>query len=76
MYRVVARGSVHVHFWACRDRAIAEATSCRTRVRGVKALYEQCQEHGIVHPRAPLEPKPWGTLEFAINDADGHLVAS
>lgn len=40
----------------------------------MKALYARCQQHGIVHPNAPLDPKPWGTVEFAINDPNGNLV--
>lgn len=75
VYGVVSRGNVSIHLWACSDKRIAEATSCRVRVTEVKALYEHCKILGIVHPKAHLEEKPWGTIEFAIVDPDGNLIA-
>lgn len=74
VYGIVESGPVELHFWACDDRRIAEATSCRLHVRGIEALYGSCREQGIVHPNAALARKPWGTLEFAILDPDGNLV--
>lgn len=74
VYGMVESGQVELHFWACDDRRIAEATSCRIRVRGIEALYGPCREQGIVHPNAALDRKPWGTREFAILDPDGNLV--
>jgi catechol 2,3-dioxygenase-like lactoylglutathione lyase family enzyme len=73
-YGVVRRGTVDIHFWACNDKNIAEATGCRVRVSGVQGLYEHCRSEMIVHPNAPLERKPWGTLEFAVLDPDGNLI--
>lgn len=73
-YGIVANGPVHIHFWACNDRKIAEATGCRVQVQAIEGLYASCTMHGIVHPNAPLSPKLWGTLEFAILDPDGNLV--
>lgn len=75
VYGVVTHGDVSIHLWACNDKRIAEATSCRVRVTEVKALYEHCAKLGIVHPKAHLEAKPWGTVEFAILDPDGNLIA-
>jgi catechol 2,3-dioxygenase-like lactoylglutathione lyase family enzyme len=74
-YGIVASGPVQIHFWACADRSIAEATSCRVQVRAIESLYHQCEGHGIVHPKGPLETKSWGTREFAILDPDGNLIA-
>jgi len=74
IYGVVARGNVHINFWACTDKKMAEATSCRIQVSGVQGLYEHCRSENIVHPNAPLENKPWGTLEFGILDSDGNLI--
>lgn len=74
VYGIVGQGGVQVHFWACADRKIAEATSCRLRVAGISELYARCSEQGIVHPRAGLADTPWGTREFAILDPDGNLV--
>ncbi len=74
VYGIVNRGRVSIHFWACNDKAIAEATSCRVQVSGVQALYQRCRAEGIVHPNASLERKPWGTLEFGVLDSDGNLI--
>ena len=74
VYGVVANGPVQIHFWACVDRSIAEATSCRVQVRAIEHLYHRCEGHFIVHPKAPLETKEWGTREFAILDPDGNLI--
>jgi len=74
VYGVVSRDAVSVHFWACTEQHIAENTSCRVRVEGVDRLYAECVASGIVHPKAPLMAKPWGTREFAIVDPDGNLV--
>lgn len=73
-YGIVSSGSVSIHFWACADRKIAEATGCRVGVRGIDHLYAQCVKSGIVHPKAPLAKAPWGSQEFAILDPDGNLV--
>lgn len=74
-YGVVRNGPVGIHFWACSDPAIPGATSCRVQVRNVELLFQRCDALGIVHPKARLESKPWGTREFAITDLDGNLVA-
>jgi catechol 2,3-dioxygenase-like lactoylglutathione lyase family enzyme len=73
-YGVVIRDTVSIHFWACTDRHIAENTSCRVQLAGVGSLFAACDALGIVHPKARLEAKPWGTREFAIVDPDGNLV--
>jgi hypothetical protein len=73
-YGIVSNGPVTIHFWACTNRHIAEATSCRVQVQGIEGLHALCESHTIVHPNAPLESKPWGTKEFAILDPDGNLV--
>lgn len=73
-YGIVSNGPVEIHFWACADRRIAEATGCRVQVQAIEALHAQCASQTIVHPNAPLASKPWGTKEFAILDPDGNLV--
>jgi catechol 2,3-dioxygenase-like lactoylglutathione lyase family enzyme len=74
VYGIVARDAVRVHFWACEDRRIAEATACRIQVTGIRDLYERCKDRSVVHPDAPLAERPWGSHEFAILDPDGNLV--
>ena len=73
-YGIVSNGPVEIHFWACADRLIAQATSCRVQVRSIEQLHQQCQQNAIVHPKAQLETKPWGAREFAILDPDGNLI--
>ena len=73
-YGIVSSGSVSIHFWACTDRQIAEATGCRVGVRGIEALFAKCVSYGIVHPNAPLAKAPWGNQEFGILDPDGNLI--
>ncbi len=73
-YGIVSSGPVEIHFWACTDRHIAEASGCRVQVQAIEGLHAQCVSHAIVHPNAPLKSKPWGTKEFAILDPDGNLV--
>ncbi|WP_082568792.1 VOC family protein [Rhizobacter sp. Root1221] len=73
-YGIVSSGLVSIHFWACSDRRIAEATGCRIGVQGIEELFERCSGHGIVHPNASLATAPWGNKEFGILDPDGNLV--
>lgn len=73
-YGMVSNGAVEIHLWACADRQIAEATSCRVQVQGIEALHAECARSSLVHPNAPLESKPWGSREFAILDPDGNLI--
>ncbi len=73
-YGIVSSGAVEIHFWACEDRHIAEATGCRVKVQAIEELHAQCASQAIVHPNAPLASKPWGTKEFAILDPDGNLL--
>lgn len=73
-YGIVSSGCVSIHFWACADRRMAEATGCRVGVRGIEHLYARCVKSRIVHPKAPLAKAPWGSREFAILDPDGNLV--
>ena len=73
-YGIVSNGPVQIHFWACVDQHIAEATGCRVRVRAIEGLHARCASQAIVHPNASLETKPWGTREFAILGPDGNLV--
>ncbi|BCX04699.1 MAG: bleomycin binding protein [Candidatus Roseilinea sp.] len=73
-YGIIVRDTVEVHFWRCGDRRIAENSSCRITVQGIEALFDHASKHGIVHPNAPLEAKPYGVREFAITDVNGNLI--
>ncbi|MEO5634706.1 VOC family protein [Gaiella sp.] len=74
-YGIVGRGESWVHFWGPSEIEPKDSmTMIRIGVRGIDELHSHCSDLGIVHPNAPLEPKPWGFREFAVSDADGNLV--
>lgn len=74
VYGIVQRDTVQIHFWACSEKHIAENTACRVNVKEIDALYAEFEPKGVIHPNAPLQEKPWGTLEFGIVDEDGNLI--
>jgi catechol 2,3-dioxygenase-like lactoylglutathione lyase family enzyme len=74
VYGIVSRDAVQLHFRACSNPLIPQATSCRMRVDDIDALHERCAALGIVHPKAPLETKPWGQRGFAALDPDRNLL--
>jgi hypothetical protein len=73
-YGVVERGGCQIHFWFCSEKHIAENTSCRINMNGIRVLYAEATSYGIVHPNGKLEKKPWDTQEFTILDLDGNAV--
>jgi catechol 2,3-dioxygenase-like lactoylglutathione lyase family enzyme len=74
-YGIVGRGESWIHFWGPSGIEPADSnTMIRLGVRGIDALYERCEERGIVHSNAPLGETPWGFREFSVRDRDGNLV--
>jgi catechol 2,3-dioxygenase-like lactoylglutathione lyase family enzyme len=74
-YGIVGRGESWIHFWGPSGIEPPDSnTMIRLGVRGIDALYEQCQAEGIVHPNGPLKEQPWGFREFSVRDHDGNLV--
>lgn len=73
-YGVVSRDDISIHFWACSDPEIAKATSCRIQTEGIEEMYADLSSRGVVHAKATLEDKPWGSREFGIVDRDGNLL--
>ena len=55
---------------------IAGTASCRIRVEGVDALYEELRTADVLHPvsRDGVSDEDYGAREFATLDADGNLV--
>ena len=54
---------------------IAGTHSCRIRVNGVHALYENYKKLKSLHPNSKEpEKKPWGATEFGILDPYGNLL--
>ena len=46
----------------------------RFEVEDIQSHYQNCQQHGIVHPHGLLEQKPWGVQEFSVLDPSGVLI--
>jgi uncharacterized glyoxalase superfamily protein PhnB len=43
-------------------------------VDGIEAFYERCVHNGVTISQ-PLQPTPWGTKDFYIEDPDGNVVS-
>lgn len=81
-FAIVHRDDVEIHLWAANqpDTAGAEphlagSASCRVRVVGVDALYDEYRAQGVIHPNGALAPQPWGDDDFTVLDADGNALA-
>jgi catechol 2,3-dioxygenase-like lactoylglutathione lyase family enzyme len=55
---------------------IAGTASCRIRVDGIDALFEELRAADVLHPvsRDGVSDEDYGAREFATLDADGNLV--
>lgn len=71
-YAIMQRDGAELHFWLCRERHIAENTSCYIRVDGTQGLYEEFLAKGLnVQPPAERE---WGMKELYVIDPHGNLI--
>ncbi len=71
-YAIMQRDSAELHFWLCRERRIAEHTSCYLRVGNTQALYEEFLAKGLnVQPPSERE---WGMKELYVTDPHGNLL--
>ena len=43
-------------------------------MRGVDELYAELSKQGVIHPREPLETKPFGMRQFSVLDADKNRI--
>ena len=71
-YAIIARDGAEIHFWCCRDRNIAENTSCYVRVADTQRLFEEFSEKGV--PVKPPTVRPWGMKELYVIDPHGNLL--
>ncbi|WP_420472669.1 bleomycin resistance protein [Noviherbaspirillum sp. ST9] len=71
-YAIVARDGAEIHFWLCRDRSIAENTSCYLRVTDTEALFKEFAENGVQSD--PPAVRPWGMKELYVIDPHGNLL--
>lgn len=65
-YALFTRDTIELHVWLCLDPSISGNSSCRIRVRGIEALYQELHAKGLLEPLAVVTQKPWGTHEFEV----------
>ena len=70
-YGGVCSGPVRIHL--CRADEPDAGHVCCIDVEDPDALHRRCVEAGA-RVVSPLEDKPWGTREFAVEDRDGHRL--
>ncbi len=78
-YAGISRGKASLHIAGMGDKALArkvgDQTMVRLAVKGIEALHAEFQKRGgKVHPKGPLQTKPWGTKEFGAIDPNGVCV--
>ena len=79
-YASVSRDGASVHL-KCAPKLTAERAHRRSGehldaffdVSGVAQLYADLVDRGAPI-RAPLEERPWGTLDFQVEDPDGYIL--
>ncbi len=71
-YAILGRDGAEIHFWLCKERHIAENTSCYVRVTNTHALYEEFKSQGLAVQ--PPEVRPWGMTELYVIDPHGNLL--
>jgi catechol 2,3-dioxygenase-like lactoylglutathione lyase family enzyme len=72
-YCGVQRGAIEIHLDGSPSRPAA-GISARIDVRGVDALYQEIEPHGVVKADEKLETKPWGLRQFSVLDPDGNRI--
>jgi uncharacterized glyoxalase superfamily protein PhnB len=78
-YAGINRGQAYLHISGMQDKELArkvgDQTMVRIAVKGIDDLYAEYQKRGgTVHPKGPLQTKPWGTKEFGAIDPNGVCV--
>jgi len=76
-YALVRRDGREIHFWLCKDRAIAEATSAYLRSLDVDALHAEFARADLAAAGGRLsapQDKAWGMREFEVWDPSGCLL--
>jgi catechol 2,3-dioxygenase-like lactoylglutathione lyase family enzyme len=71
-YAIVGRDGAEIHFWACRDRHIAENTSCYIRTTDTAALHQEFTDRGLKIKEPVVQP--WGMTELYVIDPHGNLL--
>ena len=71
-YLILTREELILHFWACPDRHISEATGCYVTTDDARIWHERCLNAGA-RVNDP-EETDYGMLEFALWDDSGNLL--
>lgn len=71
---VLKRDDAALHLWKCEDKNLPANSSCYFNVKGIEDWYKKCSDQKIVHPKAPLEDKPWMMREFIVADPHGNFL--
>ena len=79
---IMVRDEIEIHLWEANDPRkpgaepyLAGSASCRVRVRGVQALYDEFRAARAIHPNGALRAQPWGESDFTVLDADNNAIA-
>jgi len=80
-FAILTRDAIEIHLWEANDpnirgaeTFIAGTASCRVRVEGLRALYDEYQRQNVIHPNGPLTDQPWGDSDFSVLDPDNNLI--
>lgn len=73
-YAGVQRGPVMIHLDGIDGATYPGPSCCRVDVEGVDALHAEMDAQGVVHPREPLETKPFGMRQFSVLDCCGNRI--
>lgn len=69
---ILNRDGIEIHLWLCKDKYLAENSSCYIRLKGIEELYQEFIKNNVIHPNGKLEIKPWGMKEFVVLDNSGN----
>jgi len=69
---IINRNGVDIHLNFFDEVPKQKRSVCWIGVSGIDALYQQCLSNDLVS--FPLEDKPYGLREFAVNDPFGNLI--
>lgn len=81
-FAIVRRDEVELHPWLANgapgsgaEPELAGLASCRIRVSGLGALYEEYRGRGVIHPNGELRAQWWGDSDFSVLDQDNNCLA-
>ena len=73
-YIIFERDGAWINYILTDDAELPKQVSCYIYVDDAKALYEEFQPHGVIHPNGHLQDKFYGVREFTVLDDSGCLL--